>query len=243
MEDTSVKTQIAKDLLRSFVHSQTPNDFCRNLVHVVLRDSSALSCFIFRVDDDSTIRWLGQYGFPGEKAALEVKSVWRAGPLTEAIKTGRPVLIDSRGLAAHDYPKGFEYVGEGLIALPFDSNGALLGALCLIFEKPLGEVRLANGDLELIQLFAEQMAVNELTRAGSFGTLLFRENDGKRSIISERQISILDQMAIGKTNFQIGRDLNLSESSIKQESVRIFKFLGARTRQEAVKVAKEIGII
>jgi DNA-binding NarL/FixJ family response regulator len=50
-------------------------------------------------------------------------------------------------------------------------------------------------------------------------------------------------MAIGKTNGQIARDLNLSESTIKQESVRIFRILGVNTRQRAVSVGKEMGII
>jgi DNA-binding NarL/FixJ family response regulator len=50
-------------------------------------------------------------------------------------------------------------------------------------------------------------------------------------------------MAIGKTNSQIARSLNLSESTIKQEAVRLFKILGVNTRQRAVSVGKEMGII
>ncbi|MEY4294224.1 MAG: Bacterial regulatory protein luxR family, partial [Actinomycetota bacterium] len=50
-------------------------------------------------------------------------------------------------------------------------------------------------------------------------------------------------MAEGKTNQQIGRKLNLSESTIKQESVRIFRKLGVPNRIDATDVAKRNGLI
>jgi DNA-binding NarL/FixJ family response regulator len=50
-------------------------------------------------------------------------------------------------------------------------------------------------------------------------------------------------MAIGKTNAQIARTLNVSESTIKQECVRLFKVLGVSNRQRAVAIGKEMGII
>ena len=63
------------------------------------------------------------------------------------------------------------------------------------------------------------------------------------SAITQRQLRVLDEMAIGKTNGQIARSLNLSESTIKQESVRIFRILGVNTRQRAVSAGKEMGLI
>jgi DNA-binding NarL/FixJ family response regulator len=63
------------------------------------------------------------------------------------------------------------------------------------------------------------------------------------SALTDRQLRVLDEMAVGKTNGQIARSLNLSESTIKQECVRLFKVLGVSTRQRAVAVGKEMGII
>jgi DNA-binding NarL/FixJ family response regulator len=63
------------------------------------------------------------------------------------------------------------------------------------------------------------------------------------SALTDRQLKVLDEMAIGKTNAQIARTLNVSESTVKQECVRLFKVLGVSTRQRAVAVGKEMGII
>ena len=63
------------------------------------------------------------------------------------------------------------------------------------------------------------------------------------SALTDRQLRVLDEMEIGKTNAQIARTLNVSESTIKQECVRLFKVLGVSNRQRAVAIGKEMGII
>jgi DNA-binding NarL/FixJ family response regulator len=61
--------------------------------------------------------------------------------------------------------------------------------------------------------------------------------------LSERQLTVLRLMAEGKTNSQIAQDLILSESTIRQETVRIYRALGVSARAEASKRAKHLGII
>ena len=50
-------------------------------------------------------------------------------------------------------------------------------------------------------------------------------------------------MAQGKTNLVIANEMILSESTIKQESVKIFRALGVSTRQQAVLKAKTLGLL
>jgi DNA-binding NarL/FixJ family response regulator len=50
-------------------------------------------------------------------------------------------------------------------------------------------------------------------------------------------------MAEGKTNAQIAQELILSESTIRQETVKIYRALGVHARSEAGKRAKHLGII
>lgn len=73
---------------------------------------------------------------------------------------------------------------------------------------------------------------------------LFRETpqteDGE---LTDRQYEILLGMAKGMTNLQIANQLILSESSIKRESVRIFKAQGVGSRQQAVAKAKATGLL
>jgi DNA-binding CsgD family transcriptional regulator len=55
--------------------------------------------------------------------------------------------------------------------------------------------------------------------------------------LSDRHHSILKLMSEGLSNRQIGQVLLLSESTVRQENIKIFKHLGVRSRNEAVKQA------
>ena len=61
--------------------------------------------------------------------------------------------------------------------------------------------------------------------------------------MTERQHAILIEMARGKTNLVIANEMILSESTIKQESVKIFRALGVGTRQQAVLKARTLGLL
>jgi DNA-binding NarL/FixJ family response regulator len=50
-------------------------------------------------------------------------------------------------------------------------------------------------------------------------------------------------MAEGKTNAEIAQEMILSESTIRQETVRIYRALGVSARADASKRAKHLGII
>jgi DNA-binding CsgD family transcriptional regulator len=63
------------------------------------------------------------------------------------------------------------------------------------------------------------------------------------SEISTRQVKILEFMAEGLTNAEIARKLLLSESTVRQESVRIYRIFNTDSRQAAVSAGREAGII
>jgi DNA-binding NarL/FixJ family response regulator len=68
---------------------------------------------------------------------------------------------------------------------------------------------------------------------------------GKPTIdeLTGRQLQILDFMAEGLTNVEISRKLLLSESTIRQESVRIYRTLETDNRQDAVAKGRAAGLI
>jgi DNA-binding NarL/FixJ family response regulator len=53
----------------------------------------------------------------------------------------------------------------------------------------------------------------------------------------------LFDMAHGKTNLVIAQEMILSESSVKQESVKIFTAMGVGTRQQAVLKARTLWLL
>lgn len=61
--------------------------------------------------------------------------------------------------------------------------------------------------------------------------------------VSQRELEILHGMAAGKTNAEIGRQLHITEDTVKTHLRRLFRKIGARNRHHAVALAYERGLI
>jgi two-component system NarL family response regulator len=61
--------------------------------------------------------------------------------------------------------------------------------------------------------------------------------------LSQRELQVLQQMAIGKSNKEIGQALYISENTVKNHVKVIFKKLNAIGRTEAIAIASERGLI
>jgi NarL family two-component system response regulator LiaR len=109
-----------------------------------------------------------------------------------------------------------------LIALLFAGTGIWLGTRLLaprerIVEIPAAEKRVPN--------LAPDHAVRE--RLG----------------ITRRELEILEHVARGLSNREIGEALFVSENTVKTHCSRAFDKLGARRRTEAVQRGKELGLL
>ena len=73
--------------------------------------------------------------------------------------------------------------------------------------------------------------------AGSAPTTVRARRSGRprpSPTLSMREMQVLTGMSQGKSNAQIGRELYLSEDTIKTHARRLFRKLGAKDRAEAV---------
>jgi len=61
--------------------------------------------------------------------------------------------------------------------------------------------------------------------------------------ITNRELEVLQLVARGLSNREIGETLFVSESTVKTHCSRAFDKLGARRRTEAVKRSKELGLL
>ena len=61
--------------------------------------------------------------------------------------------------------------------------------------------------------------------------------------ITPRELQILEAIAAGLSNKEIGARLHVSENTVKTHSSRVFDKLGARRRTEAVRLAREQRLI
>ena len=193
-----------------------------------------------RVEPDGVFRLTGHYGQSQSTSDGNLNSEAQTALLKQSITMGRvqQASIDM-GLQGEE-PLDF-------LAIPFTPASEVQGALGLTFRHRARASEVSEIDLHLLSLLSELMAINSMPRIRTSGILAKLYFDSLElddiSALTPRQLRVLDEMAIGKTNGQIARTLNVSESTVKQECVRLFKVLGVSTRQRAVAIGKEMGII
>jgi ATP/maltotriose-dependent transcriptional regulator MalT len=65
----------------------------------------------------------------------------------------------------------------------------------------------------------------------------------RRLALTERELQVLRGMADGASNAEIGRQLFVSEDTVKTHARRLFRKLGARDRAHAVAVGFRTGLL
>ncbi|MPR00239.1 response regulator [Modestobacter sp. I12A-02628] len=78
---------------------------------------------------------------------------------------------------------------------------------------------------------------------GSPATVRSTVREMTAAALSAREMQVLTGMSQGKSNAQIGRELYLSEDTIKTHARRLFRKLGAKDRAEAVATGFRRGIM
>nr|WP_295382367.1 response regulator transcription factor [Pseudoxanthomonas sp.] len=61
--------------------------------------------------------------------------------------------------------------------------------------------------------------------------------------ISDRERTVLLELAAGRSNKEIARELHIAPSTVKTHVARLYEKLGARRRTEAVRRARELGLL
>ena len=126
-----------------------------------------------------------------------------------------------------------------LVVTNYDTDADILGAIeagavgYLLQDAPpqelLAAVRsTAEGDSALSPIVADRL----MTRVRT-----------PRTSLTPRELEVLQLVAAGASNRQIGQDLMLSEATVKSHLVHIYDKLGVRSRTSAVAAAREQGVL
>jgi DNA-binding NarL/FixJ family response regulator len=69
------------------------------------------------------------------------------------------------------------------------------------------------------------------------------EGAGPAPTLTEREMQVLTGMSRGRSNAEIGKELFLSEDTVKTHARRLFRKLGAADRAQAVAVGFRWGLV
>jgi DNA-binding CsgD family transcriptional regulator len=61
--------------------------------------------------------------------------------------------------------------------------------------------------------------------------------------ISPRELTVLHELAAGRSNKEIAAQLNISPNTVKTHVSRLFEKLGAERRTDAINKARELGLV
>jgi len=128
-----------------------------------------------------------------------------------------------------------------LTVTPFSTGTSLYGFF--LVEWPENK-QISKEAMEAVTLYSALSSLY-FTHSKFFSLEQTKTGEGVANAptMSDRQIQILQGMVDGKTNHELATDLGFSVSTIRHETMAIFRALGVSDRKEAAKAAQQMELI
>jgi DNA-binding CsgD family transcriptional regulator len=208
--------------------ANTVSELCKKLVHSGVNTGNGVGSYLYLLDNRGQIVQLGGYGI-NPLPAEQTFATWEDNLLARC--------INNFGLA-HEQAD-HQGINLHLYAIPILKGDAPLGCALFCQKEKVAEFP-KEANLAMGQVLGLWLNSTGLTNGFNVSP---KNGEASPDSLTERQLRILETMSLGKTNAEIAQDMILSESSIRQETVKIYRALGVGSRTEAVKRALHLGIL
>ena len=228
--EQSINAEEVEVILDAMLKSDSASEFCRSIVHADFTGANAQGCQLFFLDNKSRLTVVAGYGLGSETLSLgegEV-SAWDDNPISRCIREKQYLFDVDRAN------------GKSLICVPLLKDQLPVGALCIVVESKDKSLPFGEALIPIISKLGAYILAMMANQPGAKGSV---DPNANGEDLTTRQIQILELMAEGLVNVEIAGQMLLSESTIRQETVRIYRALGVPNRAEAAKKAKALGII
>lgn len=128
---------------------------------------------------------------------------------------------------------------DNFLVIPISNGRSLKGFILL----ELACAQLSADDLTLIEILGKICAFYLLSELPELKQSSSTEKTTSQIQFSARQLQIINGFVEGKTNYELASDLGFSVSTVRHETMEIFRLLGASDRKEAAKIAQERSIV
>jgi DNA-binding CsgD family transcriptional regulator len=244
------------DRVRLFADFLADRDYSLNqiLTHmnrVVLMDLEPTSIQFGQANTTGGVVITAVVGNPMESlSSLALIELENRTPWADAIRHGKVVIVNTLPEWGPDYPLAKNFpVSSGAksaITLPIYVSGTPIAAIHIMSKRVL----LPNVELEsflktLSSVFSMYFYRNVLSSPDEIDDLQpknqSRNSDahGNSLELTERQLVILRLISEERTNLSISQFLGYSESTVRQEIMKIFDKLGCTHRHEAGAIYKD----
>jgi len=128
---------------------------------------------------------------------------------------------------------------DDFLIIPISNGKSLKGFILLELDC----AQLSAENLSLIEIMGKVCAFYLLSELPELKQSNSTEKIASQLQFSARQLQIINGFVEGKTNHELAEDLGFSVSTVRHETMDIFRLLGASDRKEAAKIAQERSII
>lgn len=228
--------QVSRDLVGFLIHHPTMDEIAQHLTLRTLADLQPWQCVLYECDRRGRLHLLGAFGTGECRDSLTGRSVFDDPLIGPSLRRSRPFatfgLIDGIDPAA--LPAMLAHGPE--VVWPVTTPSRLVGVVQVSFTAIPHRRRTA----ECLTAVAEALGLYWVLQGGRTAPA---ELEDAGQPVSPRQARILEYMSRGLTNPQIATLINYSVSTVRQETMAIYKALGVENRLQAVEVAQRRGIV
>jgi DNA-binding CsgD family transcriptional regulator len=224
--------ELVNELLDLFVGSNSAEDVCRKVVHSQpFGDLNSDGCFVYLVDSKSEVLRVGGYG-RDRIGTGEVISVWDNHPISNSIRDRQSLEHEPDSVL--DIP---------MFVIPFIKDEIPIGAMAITLLEPGVDSLLNHPALGLLPKLGGYYLDTLGLRIGTGSTGPVSLSNSSPEELTTRQLEILKLIGDGLNNAQIAANVLLSESTVRQETIKIYRALGVSGRQEAMVKGRALGLI
>jgi DNA-binding CsgD family transcriptional regulator len=255
--------------LLEFIGSHTDfSDFCQFLIMNVLAEHEPWGACMGNFHANGTIDILGSFGI-GEGLISQYEGFSSQGmaAFRGTFLNGKPILPGLENFHPEKTSQLFQAMNShGPNALSMiESNDEPVGFVQVLFMHPIDRSQLINklGAIALVSR-ASLLMYRSYSESNTFTVPYKPSHNGHHSMngqsrnsisalnghlksygseLTPRQLDILTSISLGMTNSSIARKIGFSESTVRQETVAIYRCLGVSDRKMAVLVATQNGLI
>lgn len=220
----AIDLETFESMLDALLKSENASEFCRAIVHGGITGKSVQGCHIYLLDDTSHLSPVAGYGMAYETEKTEI-SAWDESPVSMSVREKTFVFEKPVNGA------------QPIVAIPLLRDLIPVGSMGLVLNDGADTLPFHE---RLIPILAK-LGTYCLTNMAHSPKTSNREANGED--LTSRQLSVLEFMAEGLVNAEIAAKLMLSESTIRQETVKIYRALGVPNRAEAAKKGRALGLL
>lgn len=243
----------AARMLEILAARPTFDDIARELALGTLARLKPKFVVLGHLAPNAQLNVLGSFGLDdAHLTSLQTRSVWDGSFMSEAVRTGSLTLIGKRSDTSQGtWESDIDEKMFPIIAAPLLLRQSKVGALAIGVDESMTSIdfqeELSGVDFALALYLSmnfdtpptnhEARAATTEPESSSIDAL------DEPPILTDRRREILTLMAEGMTNSQIARRIGFSESTVRHETMALYRLLGAQNREQASHIAHMHGLL